>query len=201
MRGIRKGLPPLGMVHFDAHSDTWDTYFGGFKYTHGTPFRRAVEEGLLDPKRVVQIGIRGSLYKADDNQWALDQGMRVITIEEYFDLGVEKVIAEARRVVGTGPTYVSFDVDGLDPAYAPGTGTPEIGGYTPHEAHAARPAWSRSGRRRCGGSLAAVRHERQHRARRRHDDVGNPLPARRSGGEAEGSYLKRHLDRGWRPPR
>lgn len=125
---------PLGMVHFDAHSDTWDTYFGGYKYTHGTPFRRAVEEGLLDPKRVVQIGIRGSLYKRDDNQWALDQGMRVITIEEYFDLGVEKVIAEARRVVGTGPAYVSFDVDGLDPAFAPGTGTPEIGGYTPHEA-------------------------------------------------------------------
>ena len=134
MRGIRKGLPPLGMVHFDAHSDTWDSYFGGYKYTHGTPFRRAVEEGLLDPKRVVQIGIRGSLYKADDNQWALDQGMRVITIEEYFDLGVDKVIAEARRVVGDGPTYISFDVDGLDPAYAPGTGTPEIGGYTPHEA-------------------------------------------------------------------
>ena len=134
MRGIRKGLPPLGMVHFDAHSDTWDTYFGGYKYTHGTPFRRAVEEGLLDPKRVVQIGIRGSLYKADDNQWAVDQGMRVITIEEYFDLGVEKVIAEARRVIGSGPAYVSFDVDGLDPAYAPGTGTPEIGGYTPHEA-------------------------------------------------------------------
>ena len=122
------------MVHFDAHSDTWDTYFGGYKYTHGTPFRRAVEEGLLDPKRVVQIGIRGSLYKGDDNDWAVEQGMRVITIEEYFDLGVEKVIAEARRVVGDGPTYVSFDVDGLDPAYAPGTGTPEIGGYTPHEA-------------------------------------------------------------------
>ena len=125
---------PLGMVHFDAHSDTWDTYFGGYKYTHGTPFRRAVEEGLLDPKRVVQIGIRGSLYKRDDNQWAVDQGMRVITIEEYFDLGVEKVIAEARRVIGSGPAYVSFDVDGLDPAFAPGTGTPEIGGYTPHEA-------------------------------------------------------------------
>ena len=134
MRGIRKGLPPLGMVHFDAHSDTWDSYFGGYKYTHGTPFRRAVEEGLLDPKRVVQIGIRGSLYKGDDNDWAVEQGMRVITIEEYFDLGVDKVIAEARRVVGDGPTYVSFDVDGLDPAYAPGTGTPEIGGYTPHEA-------------------------------------------------------------------
>ncbi len=133
MRGIRKGLPPLGMVHFDAHSDTWDTYFGGFKYTHGTPFRRAVEEGLLDPKRVVQIGIRGSLYKRDDNQWAVDQGMRVITIEEYFDLGVDKVIAEARRVVGMDPTYVSFAVDGLDPAYAPGTGTPEPGGLTTRE--------------------------------------------------------------------
>ncbi len=79
-------------------------------------------------------GIRGSLYKRDDNMWAVEQGMRVITIEEYFDLGVDKVIAEARRVVGDGPTYVSFDVDGLDPAYAPGTGTPEIGGYTPHEA-------------------------------------------------------------------
>ena len=89
MRGIAKGQAPLGMVHFDAHSDTWDTYFGGFKYTHGTPFRRAVEEGLLDPKRVVQIGIRGSLYKSDDNDWAVEQGMRVITIEEYFDLGVE----------------------------------------------------------------------------------------------------------------
>jgi guanidinopropionase len=75
MRGIRKGLSPLGMVHFDAHSDTWDSYFGGYKYTHGTPFRRAVEEGLLDPKRVVQIGIRGSMYKPDDNQWAVDQGM------------------------------------------------------------------------------------------------------------------------------
>ena len=134
MRGISKGQAPLGMVHFDAHSDTWDTYFGGYKYTHGTPFRRAIEEKLLDPKRTVQIGIRGSLYSRDDNDWALAQGIRVITIEEYFDLGVEKVIAEARRVVGDGPTYVSFDVDGLDPAYAPGTGTPEIGGYTPHEA-------------------------------------------------------------------
>ena len=133
MRAIAKDRS-LGMVHFDAHSDTWDTYFGGYKYTHGTPFRRAVEEGLLDPKRTVQIGIRGSLYSPDDNDWALAQGIRIITIEEYFDLGVEKVIAEARRIVGAGPTYISFDVDGLDPAFAPGTGTPEIGGYTPHEA-------------------------------------------------------------------
>lgn len=125
---------PVGMVHFDAHSDTTDSYFGGEKYTHGTPFRRAVEEGLLDPKRVVQIGIRGALFDEGDMDFARDSGMRVITIEEFYDLGIDAVIAEARRVVGDGPTYVSFDVDGLDPVYAPGTGTPEIGGFTTHEA-------------------------------------------------------------------
>ena len=133
MRAIARGRP-VGMVHFDAHSDTWDSYFGGYKFTHGTPFRRAIEEGLLDPKRTVQIGIRGSLYNADDMDWAHAQGIRVIGIEEYFDLGVAAVIAEARRVVGDGPTYVSFDVDGLDPVYAPGTGTPEVGGFSTHEA-------------------------------------------------------------------
>ena len=190
MRAIRKGQAPLGMVHFDAHSDTWDTYFGGYKYTHGTPFRRAVEEGLLDPKRVVQIGISGSLYKRDDNDWAVDQGMRVITIEEYFDLGVEKVIAEARRVVGDGPTYVSFDVDGLDPAYAPGTGTPEIGGYTPHEAQ--RMLRGLRGLNLVGGDVVEVSPPlRQHRPRRRHDDVGDPLPAGRGGGQAKGSAIGR----------
>ena len=87
------------MVHFDAHSDTVDTYFGGLKYTHGTPFRRAVEENLLDPKRVVQIGIRGSTYSAEERDWPLAQGMRIITIEEFEDLGVDAVIGEARRVV------------------------------------------------------------------------------------------------------
>jgi guanidinopropionase len=133
-RGIVDRQRPVGMVHFDAHSDTWDSYFGDFKYTHGTPFRRAVEEGLLDPRRTVQIGIRGSLYAADDLDWALAQGIRIIGIEEYFRLGPEKVIAEARRIVGDGPTYVSFDVDSLDPVYAPGTGTPEIGGFSTFEA-------------------------------------------------------------------
>lgn len=128
------GTEPVGMVHFDAHSDTWDTYFGGEKYTHGTPFRRAVEEGLLDPKRTIQIGIRGSLYSAGDMDYAASVGIRVVAIEEFADLGVDAVIEEARRVVGTGPTYVSFDVDGLDPAYAPGTGTPEIGGFSTLEA-------------------------------------------------------------------
>ena len=133
LRGLARHQP-LGMVHFDAHSDTGDTYFGGSALEHGTPFRRAVEEGLLDPKRVIQIGIRGSLYQWDDVEWARDQGFRVVTIDELYDIGVDAVIAEARRVVGDGPTYVSFDVDGLDPAYAPGTGTPEIGGFTTFEA-------------------------------------------------------------------
>ena len=133
MRGINNGQP-LGMVHFDAHTDTWDRYFGGCAYTHGTPFRRAIEEGLLDPKRTVQIGIRGALYTPDDKEWGLTQGIRVIEIEEAFELGTDGVIAEARRVVGDGPTYVSFDIDSLDPVYAPGTGTPEIGGLTTFDA-------------------------------------------------------------------
>lgn len=125
---------PIGMVHFDAHTDTWDGYFGGFKYTHGTPFRRAIEEGLLDPKRTIQIGIRGALYSDAEDTWGQEQGIRVIDIDEFHAMGLEAVMAEARRVVGDGQTYVSFDVDALDPVYAPGTGTPEIGGLTTLEA-------------------------------------------------------------------
>jgi guanidinopropionase len=133
MRALAKN-GPVGMVHFDAHTDTWDGYFGGCKYTHGTPFRRAIEEGLLDPRRTVQIGIRGALYNDAENDWGQAQGIRVIDIDEFQALGVEATMQEARRVVGDGPTYVSFDVDALDPVYAPGTGTPEIGGLTTHEA-------------------------------------------------------------------
>ncbi len=124
---------PVGMVHIDAHTDTWDEFLGS-KFTHGAPFRRAVEEGLLDPKRTVQIGIRGAQNSDEGWTFSLDSGMRVIFIEEFTQLGVEAVIAEARRVVGDGPTYISFDVDGLDPVYAPGTGTPEVGGLTTIEA-------------------------------------------------------------------
>ena len=125
---------PIGMVHVDAHSDTNDSYFGGNKYTHGTPFRRAIEEGLLDPKRTVQIGIRGSIYADDDMAFAEKTGIRVMYMEEFARIGVDKAITAARRCVGKGPTYISFDVDGLDPVYAPGTGTPEIGGLTTLEA-------------------------------------------------------------------
>jgi guanidinopropionase len=124
---------PVGMIHFDAHSDTVDTYFGGLKYTHGTPFRRAIEEGLLDPKRVVQIGIRGSTYSADERDWPLQQGIRIISIEEFEEMGVDTAIGEARRVVGDAPTYISFDIDAVDPAFAPGTGTPEFAGLTSRE--------------------------------------------------------------------
>lgn len=125
---------PVGMIHFDAHTDLYDEYFGGFRYTHGTPFRRAIEEGLLDPKRVVQIGIRGSMYDFEDVNYAEKMGVRIIRIEEAMEKGPKAVMAEARRIVGDGPTYVSFDIDMLDPVYAPGTGTPEIGGFTTFQA-------------------------------------------------------------------
>jgi guanidinopropionase len=133
LRGIA-GDQPMAMVQFDSHSDTNDTYFGDNPYTHGTPFRRAIEEGILDPKRIIQVGIRGSMYSASDLDWAHEQGVRVMEIEEYFDLGPDGAIKEIRSVVGDAPTYVTFDVDALDPVYAPGTGTPEVGGYSTVEA-------------------------------------------------------------------
>jgi guanidinopropionase len=132
-RAIADKERPLGMVHIDAHTDTWDEFLGS-KYMHGTPFRRAVEEGLLDPKRTIQIGIRGAQNSDEGWTFSLESGMRVVFMEEFTKLGVEAVIAEARRVVGDGATYISFDVDGLDPVYAPGTGTPEVGGLTTIEA-------------------------------------------------------------------
>ena len=127
LRGLATDRP-LAMIHFDSHTDLFDSYFGGFKYTHGTPFRRAIEEGLLDPKHVVQIGIRGTAYNYDDIEWGESQGVRIIRIEELFDRGITAVMDEACAIVGDRPTYCSFDIDFVDPTYAPGTGTPEIGG-------------------------------------------------------------------------
>ena len=124
---------PIGLIHIDAHTDTWDEFLGS-RVHHGAPFRRAVEDGLLDPKRTVQIGIRGAQTKSEGWDYSVEKGMRLIFIEEFAKTGVEAVIAEARKVVGEGPTYISFDVDSLDPVYAPGTGTPEIGGLTTREA-------------------------------------------------------------------
>ncbi len=127
---------PLGMVHFDAHTDLFDSYFGGVKYTHGTPFRRAVEEGLLDPRRTIQIGIRGTSYDGQDRAFAEEVGIRIVTIEEFRARDIADVMAEAREIVGDQPTHLSFDIDAIDPALAPGTGTPEIGGFTAFEAQA-----------------------------------------------------------------
>ncbi|WP_294222559.1 agmatinase [uncultured Shimia sp.] len=127
LRSLAKDSP-VGMVHFDSHTDLYHSYFGGTMYTHGTPFRRAVEEGLLDPKRVVQIGIRGSTYDDEDTDFAKSVGIRVIRIEEFFQRGLDDVMAEAHEIVGDQPTYVSYDIDFVDPTFAPGTGTPEVGG-------------------------------------------------------------------------
>jgi guanidinopropionase len=133
LRALAKARP-VGMVHFDSHTDLYHSYFGGRLYTHGTPFRRAIEEGLLDPKRVIQIGIRGTAYDREDRDFAAAVGVRVVPIGEFHARGVADVMAEARDVVGTGPTYVSYDIDFVDPAFAPGTGTPEVGGPTSFQA-------------------------------------------------------------------
>jgi guanidinopropionase len=132
MRAIAKERP-VGLVHIDAHTDCCDEEMNS-KYSHGTPFRRAVEEGLLDPKRTIQIGIRGAANSDECWEFGSKHGIRIVYIEEFNQLGVEKVITEARRVVGDEPTYVSFDIDSIDPAFAPGTGTPEVGGLTTLEA-------------------------------------------------------------------
>jgi guanidinopropionase len=125
---------PVGMIHFDAHTDLYDSYFGGFKYTHGTPFRRAIEEGVLDPKRTIQIGLRGSMYDNDDFAYGEKMGVRLVRIEEAMEKGPQAIMAEARKIVGDDEVYISFDIDMLDPVYAPGTGTPEIGGFTTFQA-------------------------------------------------------------------
>jgi guanidinopropionase len=124
---------PLGLVHIDAHCDTAGAYDGS-KFHHGGPFRQAVLAGALDPGRTIQIGIRGPA----EIFWGFsyEAGMTVVHIEEVGQRGIAAIVEEARRVVGSGPTYISFDVDGLDPGFAPGTGTPETGGLTPREAQA-----------------------------------------------------------------
>jgi guanidinopropionase len=127
LRGIAKDAP-LGLVHFDSHTDLYPAYFGGKTLTHGNPFRNAVEEGLLDPKRMIQIGIRGTTYDNVDTDFAKANGIRIIRIEELFARRIPDVMAEAREIVGAKPTYLSYDIDFVDPAVAPGTGTPEWGG-------------------------------------------------------------------------
>src|SRR3954467_13292983 len=132
LRALAKRHGPLALVQFDAHIDTWDEYFGG-KYFHGTPFRRAIEEGLVDGQRFVQVGIRGPMYGEDDFDFHREHGIAMIDIEQVKERGVAWVVDRIREVA-PGPAYMTFDIDAVDPAFAPGTGTPEVGGLTSHEA-------------------------------------------------------------------
>lgn len=129
LRALAAVHGPLALVHFDAHGDLWDTYFG-HKYTHGTPFRRAVEEGLLLPERSVQFGMRGPLYGPEDLQMAREMGFTVLTTTQLLNHTPQDIGALVRARVGETKAFLSFDVDFFDPAYTPGTGTPEVGGPT-----------------------------------------------------------------------
>ncbi|KOR77531.1 MULTISPECIES: agmatinase [Peribacillus] len=127
LRAIVKKHGPVALLQFDAHSDTWDSYFDQ-KYNHGTVFRRAIEEGLIDVSRSLQIGMRGGLYGPEDLQDARDLGLEVYTTNDYKRIGVEKMLRVIHERVANGPVFLSFDIDFLDPVYAPGTGTPEVSG-------------------------------------------------------------------------
>lgn len=124
----------LGLVLLDSHTDLYPPYFGGRTLTHGNPFRQAVEDGVVDPKRTVMIGMRGTMYDRADREFAEEHGIRIVTTEEMLEHGVVDVGREARGIVGDGPAYLSFDIDFVDPAFAPGTGTPEVGGPTSAQA-------------------------------------------------------------------
>ncbi|AMM91871.1 agmatinase [Peribacillus simplex] len=127
LRAIVKKHGPVALLQFDAHSDTWDSYFDQ-KYNHGTVFRRAIEEGLIDVSRSLQIGMRGGLYGPEDLQDAQDLGLGVYTTNDYKRIGVQKMLEVIHERVAKGPVFLSFDIDFLDPVYAPGTGTPEVSG-------------------------------------------------------------------------
>jgi len=132
LRALNRKHGPVGIVHVDAHADINDAMFGE-PVAHGTPFRRAIEEGLINPTRMVQIGLRATGYEADDFDWPRSQGVRVVQAEDCWYQSLKPLMAEVRTQLGEGPVYITFDIDGLDPAYAPGTGTPEIGGLTIHQ--------------------------------------------------------------------
>ncbi|PSJ43718.1 agmatinase [Zobellella endophytica] len=153
LRAMKKKYGPVGLIHVDAHADINDHMFGE-KIAHGTPFRRAVEEGLLDGERVVQVGLRGTGYAADDFDWSREQGFRVVPAEECWHRSLVGLMEEVRARVGGGPVYISFDIDGIDPAYAPGTGTVEIAGLTvPQALEIIRGCW---GLDIVGGDLVEV---------------------------------------------
>lgn len=130
LRAHARKYGPLGVVHFDSHPDTWNFEFQSQPYSHGTPFRRALEEKLIDPDAYIQVGIRGSTSKPEDLNDARQMGARILTIQETLDIGMEAVVQTIHDVGRDHPVYISLDIDAVDPAYAPGTGTPEVGGFT-----------------------------------------------------------------------
>lgn len=132
LRAVAKKYGPVALVHFDSHLDTWDNYWG-MKYTHGTPFRRACEEGLIDTAHSIQIGIRGSQYGPEDVQGSIDLGFEVVTANEMHEIGMKEVGKRIRNRVQDAQAFFTFDIDFVDPAYAPGTGTIEVGGFTGYE--------------------------------------------------------------------
>jgi agmatinase len=132
LRAAARRHGPVALLHFDAHLDTWDTYFGA-EYTHGTPFRRAVEEGILDTEAVCHVGTRGPLYGKKDLDDDRRLGFGVVTSADVMRRGVDEVVDALRQRIGSRPLYLSIDIDVLDPAHAPGTGTPEAGGLTSRE--------------------------------------------------------------------
>ena len=133
LRAVARRHGPVGLVHFDSHIDTWDEDFGS-KLFHGSSFYYAVTEGLVDPRRFIQVGIREPMYGSDDFAFQRERGITVLDIDEVLRDGVDAVSARIRSVVGQGAVYVTFDIDVVDPAFAPGTGTPEVGGLTSHQA-------------------------------------------------------------------
>ncbi len=153
LRAVAAAHGPVAVVHFDAHLDTWDTYFGA-EYTHGTPFRRAAEEGLLDPSGCLHIGIRGPLYTAADLSQDAGLGFQVVSAPEADHLGVDGIVDRIAARVADRPVYVSVDIDVLDPAHAPGTGTPEAGGLTSRELLAALRSFA--GRNVVGADIVEV---------------------------------------------
>jgi len=133
LRAVAKKYGPVALIHFDSHLDTWDNYWG-MKYTHGTPFRRACEEGLIDTEHSIQIGIRGSQYGPEDVQGSIDLGLEVLTANKLHEIGIKEGVQLIQERVADAKAFLSFDIDFVDPSMAPGTGTIEVGGFTGYEA-------------------------------------------------------------------
>jgi guanidinopropionase len=152
LRAIAKETP-VGIVQIDSHADTLDT-LAETRINHATTFRRGVEEGLIDPARVIQIGLRGSRFSPDDIAWGKNQGFTCITYDDFESIGRSALLVLIGRVIGDGPTYITIDIDGLDPAWAIGTGVPEIGGLTPRDVQVI--IRSLEGRHLVGGDICEV---------------------------------------------